>query len=195
MTLKVDGWPRKTIGHLFYTTSSFVRHFKSIGEFKLELQFENSRFGSKLIFFFVPCDLAIWWMTLKNNSVPLQYYVKICASFHKPWVNLNWSYSPDTLNSGQNRRFFVLCDLEIWQMTLKNNRATLLYYVKLCASVQSHRWIQFGVTVRKLSIRVKIGDFFFVPCDLEIWCMTLKNNRAPLLCYFKLSASFRSHSS
>ena len=31
---------------------------------------------------------------------------------------------------------------------------------------------------------------FFVPHDLEICQMTLKNNRAPLLCYFKLSASF-----
>ena len=36
---------------------------------------------------------------------------------------------------------------------------------------------------------------FLKPCDLEIWgtCMTFKNNRAPLLCYFKLYASFRSH--
>ena len=29
---------------------------------------------------------------------------------------------------------------------------------------------------------------FFSPCDLEIWWMTQKNNRAPLLCYFKLFA-------
>ena len=29
---------------------------------------------------------------------------------------------------------------------------------------------------------------FFVPCDLEIWRMPLKNNRAPLLCCFKLCA-------
>ena len=29
--------------------------------------------------------------------------------------------------------------------------------------------------------------------DLEIWRMTSKNNRAPLLCYFKLCATFRSH--
>ena len=42
---------------------------------------------------------------------------------------------------------------------LKNNRAPPLYYVKLCASFQSHRWIQTGVTVRKRSIWVKIGDF------------------------------------
>ena len=70
-------------------------------------------------------------------------------------MNSNWSYSPGTLNSGQNRRFFVLCDLEIWRMTLENNRAPLLYYTKLCASFQIHR----GVTVRKRSIWVKIGNF------------------------------------
>ena len=34
---------------------------------------------------------------------------------------------------------------------------------------------------------------FFSPCDLEIWWMTPKNNNAPLLCYFNLFASFRSH--
>ena len=34
---------------------------------------------------------------------------------------------------------------------------------------------------------------FFRPCDREIWRMTLQYNRAPLLCYFKLCASFRSH--
>ena len=37
VTVKFDGWPCKTIGHLFYATSSFVHHFVAIGEFKLEL--------------------------------------------------------------------------------------------------------------------------------------------------------------
>ena len=32
-----------------------------------------------------------------------------------------------------NHRFFSPCDLEIWWMTSKNNRAPLLYYIKLCA--------------------------------------------------------------
>ena len=41
MTLKFDGWPWKTIGHLFYATSSFVHHFVAIGEFKMELQSGN----------------------------------------------------------------------------------------------------------------------------------------------------------
>ena len=96
------------------------------------------------------------------------------------------------LNSGQNRRFFVPCDLQIWWMTLKNNRALLLCCFKLYASFHSHRWIQTKVTVRKRSIWVKIGNFF-VLCDNQIWWMTLKNNRALLFCCFKLYASFHSH--
>ena len=58
-----------------------------------------------------------------------------------------------------NRWLFVLCDLEIWWMTLENNRAPFLYYIKLRASFQIHRWIQIGVTVRKCSIWVKIDNF------------------------------------
>ena len=77
-------------------------------------------------------------------------------------------------------------------MTPKNNRAPLLCYFKLFASFRSHWWIQAGVTVWKRLIWVKIDDFF-QPCDLAIWRMTLKNNRTPVLCYFKLCALFRSH--
>ena len=36
-TLKFDGWPWKTIGHLFYATSSFVQHFVAIGPPKVLL--------------------------------------------------------------------------------------------------------------------------------------------------------------
>ena len=78
------------------------------------------------------------------------------------------------------------------RMTLKNNRTPLLSSIKLCASFQIHRWSQTGVTVRKLPLWVKIDDFFW-PCDLEIWRMTLKNNRAPLLSNIKLCASFHHH--
>ena len=147
-------------------------------------------------------------------------------------MNSNCSCCPETLNSGQNRRFSAPCDLEIQWMTLKNNRDPLLCCIKLCASFHSHRWIQTNVTIRKRSIRVQIGDLlprvtfkfdgwpwktighlFYVassfmhhfitigefklklqsgnaqfesnvPYDLEIWRMTLKNKRAPLLCYF-----------
>ena len=141
-------------------------------------------------------------MTLENNWAPFLYYIKLCASFQihrwiqteitvwkrsipvkfadflscvtlkfddlhealciisNPSVNSNRSYSPETPNLGQNRQFFVPCDLELWWMTLKNHRAPLLCCFKLCASFHSHQWIQTGVTVRKRPIFVKIDDFF-----------------------------------
>ena len=64
-------------------------------------------------------------------------------------MNSNWSYSPETPNLGQIWRFLEPCDLEIWRMTLKNNRAPLLSNIKLYASFYHHMRIQTGVTVRK----------------------------------------------
>ena len=64
-------------------------------------------------------------------------------------MNSNWSYSPETPNFGQIGRYLEQCDLQIWQMTLKNNRVPLLSNIKLCASFHPHMWIQTGVTVRK----------------------------------------------
>ena len=102
VTLKLTEDLEKTIGHLFYATSSFVYHFIIINQFKLELQSVNA-------------------------------------------------------NLGQNLWFFVLCDLEIWQMTLKNNRAPLLTCMKLCVLYHRHQSIQTGVTVWKYQIGVKIS--------------------------------------
>ena len=69
------------------------------------------------------------------------------------------SYSPETPNLGQIWRFLEPCDLEIWRITLKNNRAPLQYYFNLCASFLSHWWIQTWVTVQKRPIWVKFDDF------------------------------------
>ena len=118
VTLRFHGWPRKTTGHLFYAPSSFVYHFIAVCEIKMKLQSGNTKFGSKSAIFFVPCDLEIWQMTLKNNRTPLLCYFKLTASFH------------------------------------------------------SHLWIQDGVTVRLRSIWVKIGDFFSrvtLKCDGWPW--------------------------
>ena len=143
VTLKFDGWPWKIIWHLFILCQA----------------------------------LCIIW---------------------KPLVNSNWSYSPEILNSGQNWFFYPVwlwnltddldqgksdgfdscdrpsnltqigfklsifrpCDLEIWWMTPKNNKARRLYNIKLCVSFHIHQWIQSGVTVRKRPIWVKL-DYFF----------------------------------
>ena len=60
VTLKFDGWPWKTIGHLSFAVSSFVQHFIAIGEFKLELQSGNAQFGSNWTIFRAvwPCNLT-----------------------------------------------------------------------------------------------------------------------------------------
>ena len=52
----------KTIGHLFYATSSFVQHFIVIGEFKLELQSGNAQCRSKSTNF-----LAVWPWNLMDD--------------------------------------------------------------------------------------------------------------------------------
>ena len=112
VTLIFDGWPCKTIGHLFYATSSFAKHFKAICQLKMELQSGNAKFGSKSAIF-----CPVW-----------------------PW--------------------YLMDDLE------KKNRAPLLCYFKLCASLHSHVSIRNGVTVRKRQIWVKIGNFF---CPVWPW--------------------------
>ena len=68
VTLRFDIWPWKTIRHLSYVASSFVHHFITIGEFKLELQSGNAQFGSNsTIFFFsrVTSKFDLWpWKTI-----------------------------------------------------------------------------------------------------------------------------------
>ena len=60
VTLQFDVWPWKTIGHLFYATSSFVHHFVAICDLKLELQSGNAQFGSNSMIFRAvwPCNLT-----------------------------------------------------------------------------------------------------------------------------------------
>ena len=82
-------------------------------------------------------------------------------------VNWNRSYSLETLNSGQNYIFFP-CDLEIWKISVKNKRASLLCHFRLCASFRSHWWIRTGVAVQKRTVWVKI---FQAPFPFAVWSM------------------------
>ena len=108
VTLKFNGWPGKTIGHLFYTTSSFVHHFKAICEFKLELQSGNAQFGSKSSIF---CPVVWPWNLMddlgERKGTPSTPHQALCI-ISKPWMNSNWSYSPETLNSGQNQNLVII---------------------------------------------------------------------------------------
>ena len=84
VTWKFDGWPSKTIGHLFYATPSFVQHFVAIGEFKLEWQSGNVQSRSNSTIF-----RAVWpWnltYDLENNRAPLLCNFKLCAALHSHW--------------------------------------------------------------------------------------------------------------
>ena len=62
VTLKFDGWPSKTIGHLFYATSSFVHHFVAVGEIKRELESGKAQFGSNVTLF-----RAVWPLHLTDD--------------------------------------------------------------------------------------------------------------------------------
>ena len=85
VTLKFDGWPWKTIGHLSFAVSSFVQHFIAIGEFKLELQSGNAQFGSNSTIFFSHLTLKFgrWhWKTIGHlfnaTSSFVHHLVAIC---------------------------------------------------------------------------------------------------------------------
>ena len=107
------------------------------------------------------CPVWTWKLTNdleKQKGTSSILHQALCI-ISNPSAKSNLSYSPETLNLGQNWRLFVPRDLEFGWMTLKNNREPLLYYIKLCAAFQSHWYIQTGVTVRKRSIPAKIGDF------------------------------------
>ena len=87
VTLKFDGWPWKTTGHLFYAMLSFMHHFKAIGKFKLQLQSENAQFGSKLAIFLSCVTLKFDGWPWKNKKAPLLCFFKLCASFHShQWI-------------------------------------------------------------------------------------------------------------
>ena len=62
VTLKFDGWPPKTIAHIFNVTSSFLHHLVAIYEFKLELQSGNAQFWSKWTIFVsrVTLQFDVW---------------------------------------------------------------------------------------------------------------------------------------
>ena len=127
-----------------------------------------------------------WWIqtgvTVRKRPIWVQiddYLSRVTLKFDGPWktighpftatssfVNhfiaigeLKYSYSPETPYLGPNWRLFEPCNLEIWRMTLKTNRAPLQCYFKLCASFHNHWWIKPGVIVRKRLIWVKIDDF------------------------------------
>ena len=54
----------------------------------------------------------------------MRYLVYVTSIFVHHFIAIaQLSYSLETPNSGQNLWFLVPCDIEIWHMALKNNKA------------------------------------------------------------------------
>ena len=189
VTSKFYWWHRKTIGNLFHAPRSYVCHFIAIHELKIELPSGNAQIIAESSVFH-----PVWPWNLTNDlgkqlgtsSMLLQ---ALCV-ISKPSVNSNWSYSPKTLNLGQNWQFLssVTLKLDKWPWKTLGHR----FYTTLS-------FVCHFKTISEFKLKLQSGNTqnwgFFVPLDLEIWRMTLtlKINRTPLLWPFKLCTSFRNH--
>ena len=121
------------------------------------------------------------WKSIGHLSYSTSIFEHHFKEFKLEWRSGNAQFSSKSA-------IFWPRDLEIWRMTFINNRGTLPYHIKHCASFQSHRWIQTGVTVWKRPIEVEIGDFLSrVTLKLDWWPWKT------ILCYLKLCASFHSY--
>ena len=129
-------------------------------------------------------------MTLKNNRAPLLCHLKLCASFRSHWwiqtgvtarKHLIWVKIDDFY-----RRVTLKFDVWPWKITGHLFCATSSYV---------HNFVAIGeFKVELQSGNAQFGSnstiFSRVTLQFDVWPW---NNRAPLLCYFKLCASFRSH--
>ena len=112
VTLKFDGWPHKSIAHVFYTISNFVNHFKSIGEFKLELQSINAQFGSILVIFFPawPWNLMILWKTIGHLFYTTSSFVRHFKSIGEVKLELQ------SRNTQFGSKLVIFCSAWPWNL-------------------------------------------------------------------------------
>ena len=167
-----------TTGHLFYATSSIVHHFIAIGEFKIIVIVLKRPIRDKIANFLSRATLKSdrWLWTRQSegfdscdrpsNLIQIEFKSSIV------WPIWPWN---------------LLDDLK------KQYGTSAMIHQALCiiskASVNSN-W---SYSPAMLNSNQSPWSFVMWLCDLEIRWMTLKNNRASFLCYFKLCESFHSH--
>ena len=174
MTLKFDGGPSKTIGNLFYATSSFVHHFVAIGEFKLEFQSGNAQSGSNLTLF---RTVWPWNLTYDLEQMWIQTGVRVRK-------RLSWVLTSVTLTF----------DLWPWPFAW----TSLLTMVITPENFMMIRWWEHGekgVTDRQTDGRTdrRTDGRTDWTSHIAAWSQLKTIGHLYLLCYFKICASFRSH--
>ena len=156
--------PWKTIGHLFYATSSFVHNFLSIGEFKLELQSGNAQFGSNsTIFSRATLKFGRWpWKTVGHLSYPTSSFVHYFVAIGEFKLELQ----SRNAQSGSNSTIFTavwpwnfMDDLEKQQGTSSKQHQAICI---ISSSYVNPNWSYSPETV-------KMGHGL---CDLDLWPLT-----------------------
>ena len=127
---------------------------------------ETLNLGKNWRFF---CPVWLWIQTddPEKQQGTCSMLLRALCIISKPSVNSNWSYSLETLNSGQNWQFVSCVTLKFYGWFKKNNnRAPLLCRFKLYTSFHNHQWIQ---TVNLQSRNAQTGTKFVLTSDLDLW--------------------------
>ena len=183
--MKFDGWPCKTIAHLFYfkLCASFCSHWWI--QFWIAVRKRS---------IWVKIGNFLFRVTLKLNRWPwktIEHLFFIASSFVHHFIA--FSEFKLELQSG-NAQFWSKWTifLAVWPWNLmdglQKQKGTSSMLLQALCSILEPNW-SFSLEMHNLGQFQRILE----PCDLEIRWMTLKNNRAPLLCYFKHCEAFRTH--
>ena len=132
-----------------------------------------------------------WPRKIKYNRAILLYYVKLCASFQIHW----WIQTGVTV---RKRSIRVKISNFLSRVTFKFDRWPWksIGHLSYATSSFEHHFTaigEFKLELQSGNAQFRSKSAIFCPVWPYIWRMTLKNNRAPLLCCFKLCASFHSH--
>ena len=141
--------------------------------------------------FYFPCGLKIWRMTLKNYRAHLLCYSKLWASYH----------SHRSIQNGvtvQRRQIRVKMGNFLYHVTLKFDRWpwNIIGHLFYATSSFVHHFIPiYDIKMKLQSGNTKFGSKSAISCPVWPWNLTddFEKNWAPFLCYFKLRASFHSH--
>ena len=130
-------------------------------------------------------------MTSKNNRALLLYYGKLCASFQIYW----WI---QTGYAVQKRSIRVEIGDMLSRVTLKFDGwpwKTIGHFFYATSSFVQHFEATDEFKLELQSGNAQSGSNSTIFIAVRLWNLAddLANNRAPLLCYFKLCASFRTH--
>ena len=153
---------------MVYACMLWLMHCGKKFEFEIESKFVI------FVLFSAPSKWNVLFCITEIGAHKLRLHVPFTMGIIKGWllfdafsdVYMSCICFANTVNICGNKHIFIVivifspCELEIWWMTPKNNRAPLLYNTKLCASFQIHPWIHTWATVWKRPIWVKF-DYFF----------------------------------